>query len=210
MRSVCAPLVLALSAALPASAQTRENPPPLFEPTTPDLGPARVHTVLVAVLLGLVPGAVGLDLPIVAGDGPRFAASWPVQLPLVPRAQRTRTAFYTNHRGVLEPMLLLGTTHATITVPEDPARAVAVFRLRAGYRVVWHPRAGSLGVLAGVGSTVEFWPAVRPSVSPEIGVHVGSCCDAPDPTFTAFVRLDAWPHGDDAVRLSVLVGWSLW
>ncbi|WP_437923199.1 hypothetical protein WMF37_29715 [Sorangium sp. So ce291] len=84
------------------------------------------------------------------------------------------------------------------------------FRVRAGYRGVYHPRGGVFGVLAGAGTTTELWPVVRPSISPELGVHLGSCCRDFAPMVTLILRGAVWLAGDDPLRASARAGWAFY
>lgn len=85
--------------------------------------------------------------------------SWPLSVPL---AFGTRAADELPiHRVVIEP----GFTFVERTTGFA----------RGGYRAVWHPTGSFVGVGAGIGSTFEIFapgPA-RPSLSPEIVVHLG-------------------------------------
>ncbi|XXY51067.1 hypothetical protein WME91_07975 [Sorangium sp. So ce269] len=51
---------------------------------------------------------------------------------------------------------------------------------------------------------------VRPSISPELGVHLGSCCRDFAPRVTLILRGDVWFAGDDALPASALAGWSFY
>jgi hypothetical protein len=50
---------------------------------------------------------------------------------------------------------------------------------RPGYGWVWHEKDALLGFGLGLGSTLSWSDAAgfRPSLSPEIGLRVGACCD---------------------------------
>ena len=110
-----------------------------------------------------------------------------------------------NHRLVVAGELVVGELHAG-----NPERSVeGEFRFRAGYRAVWHPNGGFFGMLAGIGSTLEFYPVVQPSISPEIGLHLG------DPLavfkFTLIARGDQYlAGGENQTRVSLLAGWAFY
>jgi hypothetical protein len=67
----------------------------------------------------------------------------------------------------VEPVLVLGTRASR----DESDTASVTFRHRGGMRFV-----GSIGkhlqVVTGVGSTIDFWPFVRPSFSPELALRV--------------------------------------
>lgn len=153
--------------------------------------------------LSLLPSEVGGDVPLdVAGSG-RILVAWSFQIPVL-RDSAGTTAVSSNHRVVLAPGLALGEQRGATAGDE----ADVTFRARAGYRWVHHPSEGVFGVLAGIGTTMEFWPVVRPSLSPEIGLHVGRCCSSPEGNVTLILRGDAWLAGADALRASALIGWT--
>ncbi|MGK3961735.1 hypothetical protein WMF38_52600 [Sorangium sp. So ce118] len=191
---------LAAAAILAAAPRAvRADPPPL----------GGLDAALAAVLvLTLLPSEVGADValgPSPEGDA-RALLAWSFQVPIDLSENDTKTAPLTNHRAVLAPGLAIGEQRGA--TPD--ARADVTFRMRAGYRGVYHPRGGTFGVLAGAGTTMEFWPVVRPSISPELGVHLGSCCMDFAPMVTLILRGDVWFAGDDALRASVVVGWALY
>lgn len=160
------------------------------------------------LLLSLLPSEGGADVALgpSAEGGARALLAWSFQVPIALSENDTRTAPLTNHRVVLAPGLAIGEQLGA--TPDD--RADVTFRVRAGYRGVYHPRGGVFGVLAGAGTTMEFWPVVRPSISPELGVHLGSCCRDFAPMVTLILRGDVWFAGDDALRASAVAGWALY
>ncbi|WP_437751684.1 hypothetical protein [Sorangium sp. So ce1389] len=177
----------------------RADPPPLGGLD------AAFATVLVLTLL---PSEIGADValgPSAEGDA-RALLAWSFQVPIDLLESDTKTAPLTNHRVVLAPGLAIGEQLGA--TPDD--RADVTFRMRAGYRGVYHPGGGTFGLLAGAGTTMEFWPLVRPSISPELGVHLGSCCRDFAPMVTLILRGDVWFAGDDALRASALAGWSFY
>lgn len=179
-----------------------------IEPTAPDLHPVERQLLIAGALLSLVPGALGIDVG--TGDAPRGVIEWPLQVPLATMPTHSRTAALTNHRIVVSAALRIGPTHRTVAPPADAQTAWVTFIARAGYRFVWHPHGRDFGILVGLGTTLETWPLVRPSVSPEIGFHVGACCGEATEIMTIVVRGDAWFWGDSTLRASVLIGWAFY
>lgn len=193
-----------------------------IDPTPPsELAGTAWVLLLAGGLLSLIPGSVGADLsagPAVR-QGPRLLVSWPVQIPLRftrpnandPRTLR-RTAVYSNHRIVLAPELAIGPQLGPRGAdPMTPAAEPWVtFRARAHYRFVHHPRGGFFGWFAGAGTTVEFWPVVRPSLGAEAGLHLASCCVDATAVLQIALRIDGFFAGDDPLRVGALVGWSFY
>ncbi|WP_438003212.1 hypothetical protein WME89_30430 [Sorangium sp. So ce321] len=187
----------AILAAAPRAA--RADPPPL----------SGVEEALAGILvITLLPSEIGADVALgpSAEGGARALLAWSFQVPIALSESDAATAPLTNHRVVLAPGLAIGEQLGA--TPDD--RADVTFRMRAGYRGVYHPRGGVFGVLAGAGTTMEFWPLVRPSISPELGVHLGSCCMDFAPMVTLILRGDVWFAGDDALRASAIAGWALY
>ncbi|WP_437497877.1 hypothetical protein [Sorangium sp. So ce1099] len=174
---------------------------------SPPLGGLDDALPLVLVLT-LLPSELGADVALgpSAEGGARALLAWSFQVPIDLSENLTRTAPLTNHRVVLAPGLAIG---EQLGATADD-RADVTFRMRAGYRGVYHPRGGTFGVLAGAGTTMEFWPLVRPSISPELGLHLGSCCRDFAPMVTLILRGDVWFAGDDALRASALAGWAFY
>ncbi|WP_437805857.1 hypothetical protein [Sorangium sp. So ce1078] len=167
-----------------------------------------LDTALIGAGLSVLPSELGAEVAA-GGDavgGPRALVLWAFQIPVGSSRPEGRTAVLSNHRVALALGLALGGQRGAT----DDARTDTTFRMRAGYRGVHHPRGGWFGALAGLGTTVEFWPVVRPSISPEIGLHLGACCEN-DVTAvgTLVFRLDRWFAGNDALRLSATLGWAL-
>lgn len=150
--------------------------------------------------LNLLPAGIGPEFSIGARATSDILAvvAWPVQFEL-----NEAEPADLHHRLVVAPELVLGSQHAA-----DPDRTVeGALRARVGYRVVWHPGGDNLGVLAGMGTTFEFWPSFRPSLSPEVGFRLG----LPEgiPVGTLIVRCDQFLFGgENPTRVSALVGWS--
>ncbi|WP_437873306.1 hypothetical protein [Sorangium sp. So ce363] len=164
------------------------------------------RAIAVGVGLSLLPSELGGDLALGSKGGGRFLAAWSFQIPVVLDGSEPKTAVLTNHRVVLAPGLAFGEQRGA-TAGEQ---ADVTFRARAGYRGVYHPSGGAFGFLAGLGTTVEFWPVVRPSLSPEIGLHLGPCCSDASGNATLILRGDAWLAGPDALRASAVLGWAFY
>ncbi|WP_437963209.1 hypothetical protein WMF04_26100 [Sorangium sp. So ce260] len=164
------------------------------------------RVIALGVGLSLLPSELGGDLALGAGGSGRFLAAWSFQIPVAPDSAGSETAVGSNHRVVLAPGLALGEQLGAVA----GEKADVTFRARAGYRGVYHPSGGVFGFLAGLGTTVEFWPVVRPSVSPELGLHVGACCSRLSANATLILRGDGWLAGPDALRASALVGWAFY
>jgi hypothetical protein len=211
---VCA-LVLssALVCAVPRAADAQTPESAGVVPVTPDLTETTRVLTLIGAALSLVPAGLGVDGAVgaTAVDGARFVLAWPFQLPLALRDQRLRTATFSADRVVLAPGLAFGPQWgAARRADEARERTDVTFVARVGYRYVGHPGGGWFGVLAGAGTGVEFWPSVRASFSPEIGLHLGACCGDAAAVVTVVLRGDAWFVGDNRVRLGAAVGWAFY
>jgi len=154
------------------------------------------------VPLHLLPAGIGPEFAFGANatSPPVWVISWPFQIQTTPIR-----ADVVNHRAVVAGELVVGSIHAG-----DPERSVeGEFRFRAGYRAMWHPGGGVVGMLAGIGSTLEFYPVVQPSISPEIGLHLGDPLAAVK--FTLILRGDQYlAGGENQTRASLLAGWAFW
>jgi|GEM_PF-1274937 len=104
---------------------------------------------------------------------PEPGLSWPWQLPIGAPAQCTRrkgsfdVSGYKPFRLLLEPGFLAGAD-----------RTLAVF-VRPGLRYMYHPTAWYLGFGGGAGSMLELSgkEPTRASLSPELLLQFGACCD---------------------------------
>lgn len=133
------------------------------------------------------------------GSLPEFLISWPWSVtfgaPL--SCSRTRGKFDVNafrpHRALLEPSFAI-------------AQNTTTFAVRPGYRFMVHPASWFLGVGGGVGSTVELAgiEPIRPSISPEAVVQLGSCCSPG--YFTIAARGDFFFAGQRRVAASISFG----
>jgi hypothetical protein len=134
---------------------------------------------------------------VVRGGGDaQLALSWPISIPFGPVGACTphpvlpdsHSDELQTHRVVIEPSLV---------VSERPV----TFSVRPGYRAILHRAKSLWGFGAGVGSTLELLgrDAPRPSLSPELLLHLGACCEPGywvvavrhDSLFTAHAR-GAW------------------
>lgn len=124
------------------------------------------------------------------GDSPAAVVSWPWSVPFGPSftASRTQGTFtvrdYRAHRALLEP--------GVFSSPKG-----AGFYLRPAYRFFFHPSDWVVGLGAGVGTAVEITKAepFRASLSPEIVLQFGHCCDPG--YFNLTVRFDRYFTGTD-------------
>jgi len=116
--------------------------------------------------------------------------SWPWQLAIGPAftCSRKTGSFtvkkYRSHRLMLEPGIV------------SSARGVGIFT-RPGYRFLYHPSDWVVGVGGGIGSTIELTgnrEPVRPSLSPEVVLQFGHCCDSS--YFTLAMRYDRYFGGE--------------
>ncbi len=109
----------------------------------------------------------------IRGQTPTTVLSWPLTFPIGPYYACSRKVGSFNvsghkiHRFMLEPGLVAGSDLG------------AGFYARGGYRFLYHPADWVVGPGAGVGSTFELGmkEPKRFSVSPELLVQFGHCCD---------------------------------
>ena len=176
-------------------------------------GVARASAYTIA---NLVPSQVAFD--VAPGSTPppglRGSLGWSVQLPI---GLRDRFPFDrpTYHRVVFDADLVF----ALQRDPSMRTEALVTGRTRIGYRFVWHPGDGPVGLLAGLGHTIEYVPLIRPSVSLELGIHVGNWhgnrifdgerWGLPKAWLVA-ARGDVFFAGDPAVRIALLAGWAFY
>ena len=83
--------------------------------------------------------------------------------------------------------------------------------IRPGYRLLVHPSTWVAGFGGGVGSTIDLFgfknePGVRASVSPELVVQFGHCCD--HGYFTLAVRGDIYFAGQDRFTIGGNAGYT--
>ncbi|WP_437594232.1 hypothetical protein [Sorangium sp. So ce1000] len=166
----------------------------------------KLDLLVVGLGLSLLPSEIGGDVALDSEDSGRFLLAWSFQIPVAPDDSRSNVAVISIHRVVLAPGLALGEQRGAAA----GEKADVTFRWRTGYRAVYHPGGETFGFLAGVGSTLEFWPVVRPSISPEIGMHIGQCCSDPSGNATLIFRGDVWGAGPDPLGASALLGWSFY
>ena len=157
---------------------------------------AALRELAAFTLLDPLPASVGFD------TSKRFLLAWPHQLPLAPLA-----ADAVSQRLVFTPRL-------TFPGPGANEGSPITFDARMGYRAVWHPGGRHVGGLAGLGSTTEFSPLFRPSVSPEIGAHV--ClrarrkCELLDGAVLLVIQGDIFAAGKPVARGALSVGWAFY
>ena len=125
-----------------------------------------------AVLFGVAALAPSAGLEGDGGhDRPALALAWSATLPWGPvtacRVGRHSHDLYMlrSLRAVLEAGVLI--------------RSSASPYVRPGLRAIWHRSAWPVGVGAGLGSTLALMPDTRgaASVSPELLLHYGKCCE---------------------------------
>jgi len=83
--------------------------------------------------------------------------------------------------------------------------------VRTGYRLLVHPSSWAVGFGGGVGTTIDLFgfknePSPRASLSPEVVVHFGHCCDRG--FFTLAFRTDVYFAGQDRVVVGGNVGYT--
>ncbi|HSO37453.1 MAG TPA: hypothetical protein VLT33_33235 [Labilithrix sp.] len=137
------------------------------------------------------------------GQTPAAVVAWPWSIPIGPgftcsRKQGTFTVHdFRSNRLMLEPGLV------------SSNRGTGVY-VRPGYRFLYHPSDWVVGVGAGVGSTIELAgnrePPGRPSVSPEVVIQFGHCCESS--YFTLTFRYDHYFAGDSTNILGGSLGYT--
>ncbi len=130
-------------------------------------------------------------------------ASWPWTIPFGPAYSCSRRIGtydlygHKAHRFMIEP-------------GADAAPNVgAGFFTRYGYRLLLHPVEWVIGVGGGIGSTIEWVghkTPLRASVSPEVVLHFGHCCDRGYFTLTA--RPEFFFEGRDKTLFVVSLGYT--
>ena len=137
------------------------------------------------------------------GQTPAAVVAWPWSIPIGPaftcaRKQGTFTVReFRSNRLMLEPGIV------------SSNRGTGVY-VRPGYRFLYHPSEWVVGVGAGVGSTIELAgnrePPGRPSVSPEVVIQFGHCCESS--YFTLTFRYDHYFAGDSTNILGGALGYT--
>jgi hypothetical protein len=81
---------------------------------------------------------------------------------------------------------------------------------RPGYSWVWHAKGASFGAGLGLGSTLAWSDAAgfRPSLSPELGLRYGECCDPGYWVLT--LRYDRYFAGEHRNTALVKLGFDYW
>lgn len=124
------------------------------------------------------------------GDAPAAVVAWPWSIlvfgPMY-SCTRHKNTFTVHghrvHRMMLEPIVV-------------SSKFGVGFSTRVGYRFIWHPTSWVVGPGVGFGSTVDIAGAkekFRASLSPEILLHFGNCCDSS--YFTFSFRYDHYFNG---------------
>ena len=86
--------------------------------------------------------------------------------------------------------------------------------IRPGYRLLVHPSSWVAGIGGGIGSTIDLFgfqsggkaEPFRASISPEILIHFGKCCDRG--FFTLTVRSDIYLVGQDRFIIGGSAGYT--
>jgi hypothetical protein len=134
----------------------------------------------------------------------RLQLSWPWSLPLGPAMSTSSKAGPCRDRTFeLKPIRLLLEPGLAFTSP-------TTLFARPGLRFVLHPPGWKTGFGGGVGSTIEFagTSGLRGSVSPELLLHWGKCCEPGFATFT--LRFDRYFAGEDVNAVSAGAGFSFY
>lgn len=144
--------------------------------------------------------AIALVPTLGVNTSPSFMFGWPVALPLPLGHTPHRHALL--HKLVIDPRFDFG------------AAPQVRFELRSGYRaVVRMDGHDPVGVALGLGSTIQTTPDVRPSISPEVGVHVRLSEHEGhfiDPAMLFLVQGDWFPGGTAPHLRGILSVGLLW
>ena len=89
------------------------------------------------------------------------------------------------------------------------ARSTTYFG-RPGYSWVWHRKGSSFGLAPGLGSTLSWSDSAgfRPSLSPELGLRYGECCDPGYWILT--LRYDRYFAGEGRDAVLLKLGFDYW
>ena len=135
-------------------------------------------------------------------DAPAVLIAWPWSIPLGPAYTCSRhlgsftVRDYRFHRALVEPGVAAGKTGA------------AVFT-RLGYRFLYHPSDWVVGAGGGLGTTIDIAQKGEPqriSLSPELVMQFGHCCDAS--YFTFAVRYDRYFAGTTRNGIGGTLGYT--
>ncbi len=136
------------------------------------------------------------------GPNPASVISWPWTLPFGPSyscSRRIGTYDLYGHKA-----------HRLMVEPGAVASNVgAGFFTRYGYRLLLHPVEWVVGVGGGVGSTIEWIgnkEPLRASLSPEVVLHFGHCCERS--YFTLTGRPDFFFEGRERRVFMVSLGYT--
>ena len=132
--------------------------------------PARADRTLAAVMPFEIYGGVTHPFGANAEDSSLGVIGYPVPIPLVgwDHANENDASDRTwGMRLMLMPELVLGKQ----TDPADTETANVTFQFRFGLRASL-PLAGRFDLLTGIGTTLDAWPDLYASLSPELGVRI--------------------------------------
>ena len=131
--------------------------------------------------------------------------SWPLDFAFAPETGRTvyprkcgKDVVYKSKasRLLLEPMIRIGAVNDKVA---------ARFHLRPGYRFLFRTPRSRIAFGAGLGSTLDFAGGFQPSISPELVVSYGKCCEPSYLTLAARFEHYFSPSRNSA---SLQVGWT--
>ena len=132
--------------------------------------PARADRTLAAVTPFELYGGVTIPMGARADDSLLGVIGFPLPIPLVAWHESNENDARRRAPGLrfmLMPELLLGTQHD----PNVDETADVTFQFRYGLRFS-APLLGRFDLLTGIGSTLDGWPDLRASLSPELGVRI--------------------------------------
>lgn len=155
------------SALQPATPYVHPQPEKILGAPWVELGGAAKHSIAL-IAATLIPH-VG---PVLRGPTPETMLSWPWSFPIGPPSacSRERGTYaiskYKPFRLMLEPGIDLGQAAVAVSV-------------RPGIRYLYHPTAWPAGLGGGLGTMIELSgkEPLRASLSPEIVVQLGRCCE---------------------------------
>ena len=137
------------------------------------------------------------------GQDPAAVVTWPWSVPIGPgfTCSRKQGTFsvrqFRSNRLLLEPGIVSST------------RGTGAY-VRPGYRFLYHPSEWVVGLGGGLGSTIELVgnrePSGRPSLSPEVVIQFGHCCESS--YFTLTFRYDHYFAGDATNIIGGALGYT--
>jgi hypothetical protein len=139
---------------------------------------------------------------VARSDAPAFVVAWPWSFPVGPAFTCSK------HQGAL-----FVSTHAPFRVVLEPGMIYGdrlfVFHLRHGARFIHQQSDWVVGVGGGIGSTIDLvsrQEGVRASISPEVVLRLGKCCDPG--YFMLAGRVDVFFTGATLVQPMVHLGFT--